>query len=155
MANTNSRAGGPLSIGALARRTGCNIETIRYYERTGLLPLPARDSGGRRRYGADDAKRLAFVRRGRQLGFSLADIRTLIGLAAGGGRCADVRRVTLAHLAAVREKLADLGRLEAVLAAAAGRCRGAGRAPDCPILDVLAASGPARPRRLPLAARLG
>lgn len=127
----------PLTIGALSRRTGVNIETVRYYERVGILPKPPRSSGGHRVY--DDAlrKRLAFVRRARELGFSLDDVRTLLGLIDGPDHtCAEVRSVTLAHLEDVRRKLLDLRRLETTLDRIVRRCRG-GRVPDCPVIDAL------------------
>ena len=76
-------AGAAIPIGELSRRTGCNIETIRYYERIRLLPSPPR-RGRYRSYGAEDVGRLAFVRRARELGFTLDDVRNLLGLAAGG-----------------------------------------------------------------------
>jgi len=82
---------GGIAIGELSRRTNCNIETVRYYERIGLLPTPAR-RGRYRLYGGEDVGRLAFVRRSRELGFTLDEVRALLGLAAGGGgpapRCA-------------------------------------------------------------------
>ena len=73
-----------LTRGALAARTGCNIETIRYYERIGLLPPPPRSAGGHRLYGRDLVKRLTFVRRSRDLGFTLKEIRELLRLVDGG-----------------------------------------------------------------------
>ena len=119
------------------RRTGCGIETIRYYERIGLLPAPPRSSGGHRLYGDAHLRRLTFVRRSRALGFTLAEVRELLGLVDGGAyTCADVRMITLDHLVEVRRKLADLKRLEAVLDDMAARCEG-GRVPDCPVIDAL------------------
>jgi MerR family mercuric resistance operon transcriptional regulator len=135
-AHTKSRA--TMGIGALSAATGCHIETIRYYERIGLVPRPPRSAGGRRVYGADHALRLNFVRRSRELGFSLTEVRALLALAEGGQSCGEVRRLTLAHLADVRAKIADLERLAATLAETAVRCRG-GRSPECPILETLAA----------------
>lgn len=126
-----------LSIGALAKGTGVNLETIRYYERIGLMPAPPRTAGGHRVYGRDHLKRLAFVRRARELGFGLDEIRTLLGLVDGGDRnCAEVREITLRHLAQVRSKIEDLARLERSLADMAARCTG-DTMPDCPVIDVL------------------
>jgi MerR family mercuric resistance operon transcriptional regulator len=126
-----------MPIGELSRRTGCNIETIRYYERIGLLPAPPR-RGRYRSYGPPDVSRLRFVRRGRELGFSLDEIRALLELAAPQRRaCDEVRVIAAAHLADVRAKLADLKRLEAVLADTVAQCRGRSAAPSCPVLDVL------------------
>jgi len=125
------------SIGVLSRRTGCKVETIRYYERIGLLPAPSRSAGGHRLYGEDHLKRLTFIRRGRELGFSLDDIRGLLGLVDGGAyTCAEVKAVTLEHLGEVRRKLADLRRLERVLKGMAAECEG-GAVPDCPVIDAL------------------
>lgn len=126
-----------LTIGALSKRIGVNIETIRFYERIGILPKPPRTVGGHRIYGHDHSKRLCFVRRSRELGFSLDEVRVLLQLVDGGRyTCAEVKAVTLDHLADVHRKIADLRRLERALAAMAAKCRG-GKVPDCPIVDVL------------------
>ena len=131
-----------IAIGELSRRTGCNIETVRYYERVGLLPTPAR-RGRYRIYGTEDVGRLAFVRRARELGFTLDEVRALLGLAiGGGGACAEVREIAAAHLADVRAKIADLRAMERVLAEAVHQCD-AGELPGCPLINVLA-SGPPR-----------
>lgn len=124
------------TIGVLSERTGVNIETIRYYERIGLTPPPPRSSGGRRVYGEDDIERLVFVRRSRELGFSLDDIRSMFRLAARGHSCGDVRELTLAHAARIRSKIDDLVRMEKALTDTAAQCAG-GEAPDCPILEIL------------------
>ena len=87
-----------LTIGALSERSGVNIETIRYYERADLLPAPPRTQGGHRIYGGDSLKRLVFIRRGRELGFTLDEIRNLLGLMRGGHPCGEVQAVALAHL---------------------------------------------------------
>src|SRR5262245_66040961 len=95
----------PLTIGVLSKRTDVHIETIRHYERIGLLPKPARSVGGHRHYTNDDTRRLIFVRRSRELGFSLDEVRALLGLA--GGRhmvCSKVKNITEQHLAAIRHK---------------------------------------------------
>jgi MerR family mercuric resistance operon transcriptional regulator len=134
----------PLTIGALSKYTGYNIETIRYYERIGLLPGPPRSAGGHRLYGEAHLKRLTFIRRGRELGFTLDDIKGLLGLMDGGAyTCAEVKALTLDHLGEVRRKLADLKRLERVLKDMAEECDG-GAVPDCPIIDALfrGAAGP-------------
>lgn len=121
----------------LARVTGCNLETIRYYETIGILPAPARTVAGHRTYGAPDAQRLRFVMRARELGFSLDDIRGLLGLGDGAlNTCAEVKDKTEAHLAQVREKIADLRRVETVLSATAARCSG-GEVPDCAVIESL------------------
>jgi MerR family transcriptional regulator, mercuric resistance operon regulatory protein len=135
--NTKMRAV-PATIGALSEDTGVNIETIRYYERIGLLPAPPRSAGRHRLYGESHRQRLVFIRRARELGFSLEEIRTLLGL--GGGRhdltCGDVRALTQHHIEAIRDKVRDLKRLERTLSALAAQCK-ADIVPDCPILDAL------------------
>lgn len=125
-----------ITIGRLSADSGVNIETIRYYERIGLIPAPPRSSGGRRIYGADDARRLSFIRRARDLGFSLDAVRSLLGLNAGPLSCAAVYALTARHLEAVREKIAALRRLEATLAEAAAACEKSAD-PACPIIDAL------------------
>lgn len=126
-----------IAIGELARRSGVNIETIRYYERAGVMPRPPRTAGGHRAYGDADVKRLSFVRRARELGFSLDDVREMLRLVdAGDVTCAQVRELTLRHLDDVRARIADLERMERVLADTAARCAG-DATPDCPILETL------------------
>jgi MerR family mercuric resistance operon transcriptional regulator len=134
---TNSRPA-LLAIGQLSRLTGVNIETIRYYERIGMLPAPPRTASGRRVYGSTERRMLAFIRRGRELGFSLSEIRALLDLGAPGeASCGEVRDIASAHLASVRSRMADLAKLESILAEAVARCTG-DVAPICPVLDVLA-----------------
>jgi len=123
----------------LARATGCNLETIRYYEGVGVLPPPARTEAGHRAYGAADVQRLRFVMRARELGSSLEDIRGLLGLGDGALRtCAEVKEKTDDHLAEVRAKIADLRRIEQVLATTAARCSGED-VPECAVLEALTA----------------
>lgn len=128
--------GAELSIGQLSRRAGVHIETIRYYEKIGLLPAPPRTEGGHRLYAGDHRKRLSFIRRSRELGFTLDEIRNLLGLVEGGYTCGEVQGAALAHLEIVRSKIADLRRMERTLAETAARCQG-GTTPDCPIIEVL------------------
>ena len=126
-----------VGIGALSQTTGVNIETIRYYERIAILPPPPRSPGGHRLYGVDHMKRLAFVRRSRELGFSLQEVRGLLDLVDGGaGTCDQVKAMTLDHLHDVRRRIADLRRMERVLRGMAATCEG-GDVPDCPIIDTL------------------
>lgn len=137
---------GPIAIGRLAKDTGTNIETIRYYERIGLLPAPARSPGGYRLYGTNQFKRLNFVRRARALGFSIGEVRTLLKLADERKRpCAEARVVAEAHLADVRTKIADLKAMERVLKETVARCAD-GTGPHCPLIDALSrdAAGPGR-----------
>ena len=133
------RAG--IQIGELSKRTNCNIETIRYYEQIALLPAPARSAGRYRLYDTDDVRRLTFIRRARELGFTLDEIRTLLSLSAsdGPGACANVRALAESHLAEVRAKTTDLRAMEHALAEAFRRCA-AGEIPGCPIIDALSAA---------------
>jgi MerR family transcriptional regulator, mercuric resistance operon regulatory protein len=126
-----------IPIGELSRRTGSNIETIRYYERIGVLPPPRR-IGRYRSFDAGDVARLVFVRRARELGFTLDEVRALLKLAAAGdrGTCAEVREISVAHLSDVRARIADLRAMERVLAAAVRQCD-AGQQPGCPLIDAL------------------
>ncbi len=127
----------PFTIGSLSKGTGCKIETIRYYERIGLLPEPPRSQGGHRLYEEEHLKRLTFIRRSRQLGFTLHEVRGLLRLVDGGEySCAEVKALTLDHVAEVRRKLADLRKVKRVLEAMAAECDG-GEVPECPIIDAL------------------
>jgi MerR family transcriptional regulator, mercuric resistance operon regulatory protein len=140
MSSITVSRGPALTIGALSRRTGVNIETIRFYERVGILPKPPRSAGGHRIYSQEQLMRLGFVRRSRELGFSLDEVRGLLQLVDGGRyTCAEVKAITLDHLADVRRKIADLRRLEQTLADVAGKCRG-GKVPDCPVIEALSNS---------------
>ena len=126
-----------VTIGKLSATTGCNVETIRYYERIGLLPEPRRSVGGQRLYGEDDIKRLMFVRRSRDLGFPIADVQNLLScIDQGDYSCAEIKALTVAHLAEVRRKLADLRRLERALKEMVLKCDG-GDVAGCPILETL------------------
>jgi MerR family mercuric resistance operon transcriptional regulator len=132
---------GRIAIGALAKHTSTNIETIRYYERVGLLPAPSRSAGGYRLYAMDHLKRLNFIRRARALGFSIAEVRTLLRLADEHQRpCAEVRLVAEAHLTDVRAKVADLMTMERVLKATVAKCA-QGRRSDCPLIETLYREG--------------
>lgn len=125
-----------IPIGELSRRTGCHIETIRYYERIGLMPVPPR-RGRYRSYRADDVGRLGFVRRARELGFTLDEVRALLGLAAGGrAACPEVRTLAASHLHDVRARIADLRRMERVLADAVRACD-IGHDHGCPLIHTL------------------
>jgi len=129
-----------LTIGRLAAATGVNLETIRYYERIGLMPEPGRSGGGHRLYEAAHRRRLAFIRRGRELGFSIEEIRALLDLSQPQRRaCEEVRTIAAAHLEDVRAKIADLARLESLLAHTVRQCRSDGESPVCPVLDLLEA----------------
>ena len=126
-----------LSIGALARATGTKVETIRYYERIGLLPLPARTGGNYRCYGPAQVDRLSFIRGGRDLGFSLQEIRELLRLSDDPAQpCIEVDRIARGHLRAIERKLADLNALHARLQQLIEHSRH-GSVAECRIIDAL------------------
>ena len=125
-----------LTIGRLAESAGVNLETVRYYERIGLMPAPPR-RGRYRSYGAEDVGRLGFVRRARELGFTLDEVRALLRLASGGeASCAEVRTLAASHLTDVRARIADLRRMERVLADSVRACD-AGQDSGCPLIQSL------------------
>jgi MerR family mercuric resistance operon transcriptional regulator len=126
-----------IPIGEVSRNTGCNVETIRYYERIGLLPSPDR-LGRYRRYGTRDIQRLVFVRRARQLGFTLDEVRALMKLSEtdSNSTCKEVRDISAIHLAEVRRRIADLRTIARVLSNAIRECD-AGQEPGCPLIDAL------------------
>ena len=131
----------PMKIGELATATNCHFETIRYYEKVGLLPKPERTASGYRAYRKGDIARVRFITRGRALGFSLDEIRSLLHLSESPDlACAEVDTLARRHLAEVREKLAHLQRMEAELVATVERCRGGQRA-TCAVLESLAHEG--------------
>jgi len=130
-----------MSIGELSRKTGCKIETIRYYEKTGLMPAPPRSEGGHRVYAEDHLKRLIFIRRGRELGFSMEQLKGLLSMMdAKRLSCGEVAAEVEVHLAAVRKRIDALQRLEHTLSATLAQCHRGGQ-PDCPIIDALQGSG--------------
>lgn len=134
------KIGRGLQRGELASRTGCNPETVRYYEKIGLLTEPPRRPNSYRSYDDNQITRLRFILRGRELGFSIDEIRGLLSLVDGGNQtCAEVKERTELHLEDVRGKIADLRRVERVLSETAARCSGAA-VPDCPILEAFASS---------------
>lgn len=121
----------------LAQRAGCNLETVRYYENVGLLPEPPRTTNGYRSYDTKHERRLRFVLRARELGFSLDEIRELLRLVDERDRpCAEARDVAAVHLADVRAKIADLRRMECVLKDVVAQC-GDGTLKECPLIETL------------------
>jgi MerR family mercuric resistance operon transcriptional regulator len=121
----------------LARQTGCNLETIRYYEKISLMPDPPRTASGYRVYDESHVERLRFILRGRELGFSIDELRGLLSLVDRGTQtCAEVKDRTERHLADVRAKIADLKRIEKALAETASKCSGE-NVPECPVLEAL------------------
>jgi MerR family mercuric resistance operon transcriptional regulator len=125
-----------MQIGEVSRQTGVHIETIRYYEREGLIPSPPRSSSGRRQYGPEDIRCLTFVRRCRDLGFTLKEVRGLLGLVDGGYTCSEVREIAHLQQARIQQKISDLQKLDRTLAEMAAQCPG-DELPDCPIIDAL------------------
>lgn len=126
-----------MKIGELSRATGTNIETIRYYERIGLLPEPARTASNYRSYAASHRARLAFIRHSRELGFTIEEIRSLLDLSDHPERdCSEADRIASAHLDQVETKIAQLVALRGELARIVGRCRG-GLAGDCRVIEAL------------------
>jgi DNA-binding transcriptional MerR regulator len=125
------------SIGQLARQAGYAVQTVRYYEETGLMPAPPRTGGGQRRYGPEHLSRLLFIRHARDLGFEVDDIRSLLELAGDPGRtCSAVDSIARRHLAAVGEKMAQLAALQAELQRMLRQCK-RGRVADCHIISAL------------------
>jgi MerR family mercuric resistance operon transcriptional regulator len=125
-----------LTIGALAKAAGVNVETIRFYQRKGLLPEPARPLGGIRRYGNREVRQLCFVKAAQKLGFSLVEIAELLALDRNTD-CAEVRAIAEMKLADVRAKLANLARMESALSALVGTCHTRQRDEPCPLIDAL------------------
>ncbi len=128
-----------MTIGRVARAARCRTETIHYYERTGLMPSPARTPGGHRIYADTEVRRLKFIRRCRELGFGIAQIRTLLGFVDEPDHsCGEVRAVASAQAREVEVKIADLQRLKTALDLMVSQCQGE-RYPvaECPIVDAL------------------
>ncbi len=126
-----------LRRGDLARLTGCNLETIRYYETIGVMPEPPRSGKNYRVYDDSHVTRLRFVMRARELGFTLDEVRDLLAMVDGGQQtCGEVQALATAHLATVRTKIADLRRIEHVLSSTVAQCTG-DDVPECPVIDAL------------------
>jgi MerR family mercuric resistance operon transcriptional regulator len=126
-----------LLIGQLSKLTDVNIETIRYYERIGIMPKPRRSDGGQRLYDENQFKRLRFVKRSRVIGFSLEEIRALLTLDDQDElSCKEVYSLTEEHLEKVQQKIIELKSIESALKKLANQCS-RGSKPDCPIFDML------------------
>lgn len=126
-----------MTIGKLASAAGVNVETIRYYQRLGLLEAPSRPAGSVRRYTEEAASRVRFIKRAQELGFSLAEIRRLMRLG-DPQSCGEARALAAEKLALVEARVADLERLRAVLRELIGRCDRARGKVGCPIIESLA-----------------
>lgn len=128
---------GGYAIGAMSKHSGVNIETIRYYERIELMPKADRTQGGNRQYGHEQLKRLSFIKRARELGFSIAEIRELLGMVDKESvSCGEVHNIAVEHLKSIHEKIASLKNLEGALTNMAAQCA-RGDIPECPIIDTL------------------
>ncbi|MCC6075637.1 Cd(II)/Pb(II)-responsive transcriptional regulator [Pseudomonas sp. GCM10022188] len=135
-----------MRIGELGRALGVDVETIRYYEKSGLLPAPARSGNGYRTYGPEHLERLAFIRHCRALDIPLADVKRLLEFVARpDADCSDIDRLIDAHLARVRARLDSLHTLERQLTALRGRCGASHRAGECGILGDLVAAAHGEP----------
>ena len=133
-----------LTIGELGKATDTKVETVRYYERIGLLPKPARTAGNYRAYGAAELGRLSFIRRARDLGFPLDQVRALLDLSDDRTRdCATVDALANEHLREVDRKIADLTALRRELDALLTSCKG-GTVADCRIIEALGPSAEAK-----------
>ena len=124
------------TIGTLARQVSLNVETIRYYQRRGLVAQPAKPPGGIRHYAEEHARRLRFIREAQKLGFSLEEVGELLSLEEGL-HCREVEEIAGHKLAAVRERIAQLGRIETVLAVLVGKCHGNRGKLRCPLISSL------------------
>ena len=132
-----------LTIGRVARDARVAIDTVRYYEREGLLEKPARTSSGYRQYSADAVARLRFIRQAKELGFSLNEVRELLALRVGARRsCGEVKARAERKIADVDRRVAQLKRVRKALSTLADACRGRGPTSQCPILDALEAERP-------------
>ena len=124
------------TIGTLAETAGVNVETIRFYQRKGLMPEPAKPYGSIRRYGAAELARVRFIKSAQRLGFSLEEIGELLKLE-DGARCSDARELAEQKLVDVRQKLTDLQRIESVLAGLVARCSTVRGRVNCPLIAAL------------------
>lgn len=135
-----------LTVGALAKAAGVNVETIRYYHRIGLLPTPVPEYGSIRRYDRDSFKRVRFIKRAQYLGFSLDEIALLLGLA-DGKHCGETKRLAEKKLVVVEGKLADLAAIRNALKTMVAACGKGGGGRGCPIIDSLSEDGESAPQR--------
>lgn len=127
-----------LTIGGLARQAGVNVETIRFYQRRGLLSEPERPLGGIRHYTAADVARVRFIKSAQRIGFTLEEIAQLLRLE-DGAHCGEAREIAEVKLAEVRARLADLGRIEKALSEMVERCGTARGRVACPLIAALQA----------------
>ncbi|MDR3414872.1 MAG: MerR family transcriptional regulator [Nevskia sp.] len=128
---------GPFTIGRLARSAGVNIDTVRFYERQGLLPPAPRTAAGYRLYDEADAQRLRFIRRAKALGFSLEDIAELLRLTEDGHDRAGIKSIAEKRVADLESRIRELERMRSILAHHAAHCSGRGEVKGCPIIEAL------------------
>jgi DNA-binding transcriptional MerR regulator len=137
-----------LTIGQLGQATGTKIETIRYYEKIGLLPAPRRTAGNYRSYAAEHLQRLGFIRRARELGFSIEDVRELLKLAAHGEQpCEEVDQLVVRHLETTEKKIEALTRLRRELRGTLASCKG-GRIAECRVIQALSPAPATRKKKI-------
>ena len=134
MLKTASEKG--VTVGQLARAAAVNVETVRYYQRIGLLPMPRRDYGSIRRYLPDDLKRIRFIKRAQNLGFSLDEVAVLLGLS-DGRHCKETKALAQKRLTVVEEKIADLEAIQKALKGLVAKCAQGSRGCGCPVIDAL------------------
>jgi len=131
-----------LKIGEVAERGGVNLQTIRYYEREKLLPEPPRLASGYRVYPDQTVRRVRFIKRAQEIGFTLAEIRELLEIRTDGGRdSAEVRALANTKITDIEEKIQTLLRMKDALGRITERCSGCGPASECPILESIDAEG--------------
>jgi len=129
---------GSLSIGQLAKQAGVGVETVRFYEREGLLAEPERRQSGYRQYQIDTVQRLLFIRRAKELGFTLKEIKELLSLRVDEDKtCADVRQQAEAKIADIENRIRSLQRMKRALVKVTRTCSSSGPTSECPILDAL------------------
>lgn len=125
-----------MRIGQVAKRAGVNVETIRFYERKGLITQPPNNTGGYRQYPRDSIARIRFIRRAKELGFSLTEIAELLSLQANPkATCADVKSRAEDKISTIHGRMKDLQRMKRSLEKLAAACKGSGPLDECPIID--------------------
>jgi MerR family mercuric resistance operon transcriptional regulator len=139
MARSITRSRGEAhTIGDLAALSGVRVETIRYFERIGLLAHPKRTVGGHRLFSSADLAQLIFIRRAREMGFTQNEVRTLLSLSSGElTSCSEVKLLAEKHLALIHEKIVGLERIEQLLSSTVAQCTG-GKVPKCPVIEAIA-----------------
>lgn len=122
----------------LAKRAGVNLETVLFYERNGLMPEPIRNAARYRQYCATDLKRLRFIRRSKELGFSITETRQLLSMSDGQNTCGDIQVFAEGHIRSIKSKISDLKKMQKTLSELADSCAD-NRSTECPMIDTLMA----------------